>query len=267
MVFGPFYLVWLTVSGGFPGIANRMPPTLPPAKVAVPLIVLPLFAFQIYCLVRFLQKRREVPWLMTVLYGLNILGLLISLIAHLKGYEFSGQGIFTTIATEHPILAIVQIGIGVAFIAYFHDSVRVQNTFVNAAPPKAEPKGLGGWLILPLATVIIILVVTAIAMAMHLPAAMAFAYQHGLWPRLLRQTLVILLAAGYPSLSLYFAFRRKRAARWLLTIYFALWILLGAAILAKETVLNPAGVLMEGLCLASLAYLWLSRRVRNTFIN
>jgi hypothetical protein len=270
LIINPLYLLWM-MGRRLPGIAERVPAHAHAAQVAYVALMLPFFAYLIFCLVRFLQKRREVPWLMTVLYGANILFWVVTIIGRIQGYAIPDEAAAPSLVADNTIPSVIQTALSIVWIIYFHNSVRVANTFTVVAPKretKHEPKGLGGWLILPLAAMVITIAIGALGIIVSpFSAKLAFAYQHGHWLILAFQTIFLLLLFGNPALSLYLAFRHKRLARWMMVIYFSLWTVLLVAVLAKEPVKNPVGVLAVGLCLANIAYLLLSRRVKNTFVR
>jgi hypothetical protein len=270
LIFTPLYLIWLLVQR-LPEVAARVPAHAQGAQIAVVLFTLPFFAALIFCLVRFLQKRRSVPWLMTLFYGLNIAGLVL-ILAHLfKGVGFTDEIADQSLAAWRGVRAVIEIAVSVLWIFYFHNSVRVTNTFTTVRPSREkqrDPKGLGGWLVLPLAAVVFIMVFMLIGMVKTgLAKSMIFAFQHGHWLVLLRQAFFGALALGGSIACLVYALWQKRIARWLLAGYFAIWTVVIAVTLAQEPVPNRAGLVSGVLILAIVAYLLLSRRVKNTFIN
>lgn len=268
LVFGPPFLLW-TLCQRLPYIGERVPQHAYAAQGAFILLMLPLVVFELYCLVRFLQKRREVPWLMTALYGINITSLIVILIARLKGYDFPDTIAAQSMVAGHTVPSLVQIAIQLTLIFCFHNSVRVSNTFtVVGGSRERELKGLGGWLILPLVTVVFFFAITlTVIMRTAVAPRMLFAFQHGHWLVFGRQLFLAALAQLGSITCLFYALRQKRAARWLLIGYFALWASVSAISLAFEAKFNPVGLAVGLLCLALVAYLLLSRRVKNTFVK
>jgi hypothetical protein len=270
LVFSPFYTLW-SIGQRLPDIAERAPAHPHAAQGVFVLAMLPFFAFLIFCLVCFLQKRREVPWLMTVFYGLTSFGALVSMIARLKGYEYPDRIAGTSLAAQYTFPTLTQLALGIGLIFYFHNSVRVANTFTVVGPkrePEHEPKGLGGWLILPLAAVVFFFAITlTVIVRTGLAPRMFFAFQHDHWLVLGRQLFLAALAQVGSITCLYYALWQKRAARRLLITYFSLWASVCAIALALEPKFNPVGLFLGLLCLALVAYLLLSRRVKNTFVR
>jgi hypothetical protein len=106
------YIAW-RVFDQLPVVAMRVPQHPRAAQIAFVLVLVPYFAFLVLCLVRFLQERRVTRWLMTAYCGSNILFAAILLV----------QGA-TALMLAHLIFNI-------GALAYFHASVRVQNTFAR----------------------------------------------------------------------------------------------------------------------------------------
>lgn len=261
------YTVWLLFDRTFPELATRAPRNLLAAAVSLVLVTLPFFLFQVYCLVRFLQKRREVPWLMTILYGLNILTLLTLIIAKLKGYEFPDQVAAHSVIAGHPLLSIVQIGVCAGYIAYFHESVRVKNTFVNVSPLRPEPKGLGGWLLLPIAFILVVTGIGFFTGIKHdLPVTMVNAIRNGAWSTLARNIFGFLLIL-YSVFCLYCLAYQLRLARWLTLAYFVLFT--GA--MSSQAIIRPerikGSLIAAAINLVFLLYFLFSKRVKNTFVR
>lgn len=269
LIFAPLYLLWL-VWQRLPEIAEKVPAHALVAQIATIILTLPFFAFLIFCLVRFLQERRSVPWLMTIFYGFNVIAGLAVIIGRLKGYDFPEELAAYSLVAGHTLTTAIQTLLSIVWIFYFHNSVRVANTFTvvgRSREQKREPKGLGGWLIVPLAIVAALLVFMVIdAVMTRLGPRMLFAYGHSHWLVLCRLTFFAALGIGGSAISLFYALRQKRVARWLLLGYFTIWTVVVAVTLVVEP-FKTVGAIFGVLFLAFTAYLLLSRRVKNTFVR
>ncbi len=128
-----------------PTIAAPSGPVLPPApvsgvavapgpsqgefaSVAFLVFTAAIAAYTIYCLVRFFQKKEQVPALMTGFYSLIIAKAFLNLVLlNIYPELITGPG-DTPEAVRGIVRAVVS---GAIWIAYFNRSVRVQNTFVH----------------------------------------------------------------------------------------------------------------------------------------
>jgi hypothetical protein len=219
LVLGPLYLIW-RAADRLRQIAELVPEPPQTAQSIAVLLIFPLLAFQIFCLVRFLQKRREVPWLMTGLYGINIVGLVILIIGRIKGYSFPDQIAGSSPLTGHMVSNVVQLVLSITWIIYFHHSERVTNTFTQTRRKKEfkrlekpERNGLGGWILAPTAFIFLITAIgiwTAIKKA--LPVTAYNALKSGDWMLLVRNGLGLTILI-YGVICLYAIFYKQRAAK------------------------------------------------------
>ena len=86
----------------------------------------------LFCLVRFLQKREELPRLMTIWYGIGIaLGVLVPIQFALDQDLFATAIDVTATSTGLGFSSTINIAIFGLFIVYFEVSKRVKNTFVR----------------------------------------------------------------------------------------------------------------------------------------
>jgi len=267
LVFNPLYLAWLAVRQ-LPAVAAQAPANPVAAEIGFVVVLLPVFAFLVFCLVRFLQERREVPWLMTVFYGLSIAVVLVILVGRAEGYGFAGKIADTSLVARHDWSLLLQAAFAAAMIAYFHTSVRVRNTFFRASPPRtrAAPAGIGGWLVPVLVYVALwtALLISVIHAPMTLPARIAWSIGHG--TIYVYRLIVSEALAAYAIYCLVRLFQRRRSVRRLMTILAAL----GVAYAVVFTLLPQpnaiwAGAIFAAAWLAIGAYFRLSQRVRNTF--
>ncbi len=225
-------------------------------------------AYICYCLVRFLQKRREVPLLMTILYGVNAVYLIVFWIAYAGGYSWA----LAHPVQLYPLPLILQLALSLTWIAYFQTSVRVKNTFVEtagslAASSRQEPAGFGGWLLLPVGAASLLLAALLYGIvAQNLPAKMAFAVSHAHWLAFARQT-TGLGFAGLVIFALAGVFRRKRYARWLILAVFGVVTVLAVMSIIHSDPFWRGAVIAGTLSLAACAYMAVSKRVKNTFVR
>jgi len=275
LIFTPLYLIWLVVQR-LPEVAARVPAHAQGAQIAVVLFTLPFFAALIFCLVRFLQKRRAVPWLMTLFYGLNIAGLVL-IIAHLiKGVGFTDANADQSLVAWRGVRATIEIAVSVVWIFYFHNSVRVANTFKaigRSRERKPERAGLGGWLIPPLVVLSLwntMLLIGFVRVLPTLPGKLAFSLVHHTYAPARWLAGFAVIAASLALLVLFL--KKKRLARWLMMVFFA--VLLGLFLAFYFT--NPTTpphkwiahtAIICALCLAIIAYFTVSKRVRATFVR
>lgn len=223
-----------------------------------------LFMAVNFVLLRVFQQRKEARVLMIVLYGLNAVAIAVMWIGYSGGYDW---------ASRHPISLyptpfVLALALNLALLAYVQTSVRVKNTFVKVAKPKKEPVGIGGALVLPLG----FMVVAGLAMARGFVdhsvwTQMVFAASHGHWFVLIQITAVASLFALL-VFCLLSVFRKKSYARWLMLGFFAAVVVIAVAKLFATPPQNVRGAVGAGaLALASMAYILLSKRVKNTFVR
>ena len=267
LIFNSMYLIWLVVRD-LPLVAARALLHPLAAQVEFVLLLLPVFAFLIFCLVRLLQERREVPWLMTVFYGINIAVVLALLIARAKGYDFPDQFEAKSLVAGHTVPSFMQLALSVALIGYFHSSVRVRNTFFRRAPPRAERAGIGGWLVVVLVPVAfwIAVLVSVIHSPLTLPQRIAWSIAHG--TIYLYRLIASEAIAAFVIYSIVRFFQKRRGARVLMMIV----ALTAIAYIAIFTLLPQPHALKGGAVLVAIwaaigAYFWRSTRVKNTFVR
>lgn len=277
LIVGPIFFVWMLVTSAFPHLVERSPGRSMAALTATLVVVaLPYLVFQLWCLVRFLQERRNVPQLMTGLFGLNIalvvLSFTIAQNAVTTAAPFPTESLFWV--SNHPFFLALRIASNLAWIAYFHNSIRVKNTFVVTAPPRQprlsrpEPTGIGGWLILPLALVVLwtgTMLFKFVQFIPSVPGKFEWSMTHGSF--LPFRWLLGLAILGVSLAAIYLFIRRKRLARWLLLAQFLAWSILTPAVASLHPEHKLAGpILVEALAVTMVAYFMLSKRVKNTFV-
>lgn len=236
--------------------------------IAAALLLAAMFGLGLYCLVRFLQERREVPRLMTIWYELAIAMNVLAAVLYALYPEFYAKSI-------DPAAGSLVIGIRVTtivilngiLIAYFATSRRVKNTFVRAAAPTQSLNGFGGWLLVALILTGFWILGASVTFATgHLVAKTIYAYQHGHTLALVRNFVGLALIA-LSVFSIVRVVERKSEARVLLAV-------LSAGIVA-DVVLSIAaegrvigGPLFAAAIWAGIAvYFLTSKRVKNTFVR
>ena len=96
------------------------------------LVMLAQLLFGLFCLVRFLQKRDELPRLMTIWYGIGIaLSVLVPIQFALDQDLFAKAIDATATSGGEGFRATLNIAIFGILIVYFDASKRVKNTFVS----------------------------------------------------------------------------------------------------------------------------------------
>ena len=96
------------------------------------IVMLAQLLLGLFCLVRFLQKREELPRLMTVWYGIGIaLSVLVPIQFALDQDLFAKVIDVTATSGGEGFRATFNIAISGIFILYFDISQRVKNTFVR----------------------------------------------------------------------------------------------------------------------------------------
>lgn len=268
LIYGPIFSVWLLAHAVSQRIADH-PEHRPLAIILAAVVVsLPYLVFLVLCLVRFLQERQIVPRLMTVFYGFNaaILVLLIA-VPGLVPMHALAQGA----VTMHPVALLLSLVMNAVWIAYFHSSVRVKNTFVAAPPPRivtGQLSGLGGWLLVVFAVAALwsILLLGIVHSPFTLAQRLQWSMQHGTIYIYRLGASVMLSAVGIYGIVC--ALRRQPTTRPLMIGYSALSLLytIVFTILPNPHALKGAAVIAS-VWIAIGLYFWTSRRVKNTFVR
>ncbi len=269
LLWAPLHFIW-TVARHLPAVAVRTPAHPLAAQTIFTVLVLPIVAFLVFCIVRFLQKRRIVPWLMTVLYGITLVFGVGLLIAHLKGYAVPGEGADPAVLAKDNVRTVIEITFSLIWILYFHNSVRVANTFTVVAPKRERPgtpKGLGGWLWLAALFLGFCIVMSAVGLLSgDLAGAVRYSIHHHHWPALAYDALRLVLIL-YSVFCLYALFRRWRAAIWLMPAGFVGCAGLGMWATAFKPISLPIAALFALPFVAFAIYFLASKRVKNTLIR
>lgn len=269
LIFSPLYLLWLLVKS-LPDFAARAPEHPLAMQIFAGVLTLPVFAFFIFCLVRFLQLRREVPWLMTALYGCIVVFWLASLIARFKGFGIPDDAGERATLLGYCVGASIIPASSVAWIFYFHKSVRVANTFTVVGPTRenaGEPTGIGGWLWLPVLFLGFWTVVSGVGLfGGDLVGELRYSIQHHHWPALAYDSVRLVLIV-YSVVCLYALFRRWRATTWLMPAGFLCWAATLFWITAFKPISLQAAALFAVPVVAFAIYFLVSKRVKNTFVR
>ena len=228
--------------------------------------------FAVYCLLRFVQRRREVPKLMTIFYGLSLAWLIVLWGGYAGGYAFAVTSLGARTMAFYPLNFIVQIALLGVWIAYFNTSERVKNTFTSTAPTAVSVPvgaGIGGWLIV----VLVLLASWCIVMfggfavgVSTLPQPLMWSVQHG-------TAFVYRFAIGTALIaySLYCLVRflqRRRQTRSLVIALAAIAIVFcGLTEVLVHGATIRGAVIVAAIWAAIGAYFWKSQRVKNTFVR
>ena len=280
LIVNPFYLVWLLYRG-YSEILARAPGHGAAVATTLFLVALPWFAFVIFCLVRFLQKRRVTRVLMIVFYGLSVGALLIGFIAPAS---FTQELAARSLVAGHLVPSLIQAALGIALIGYFLTSERVKQTFVVAAEPRAKPSeraGIGGWLLAPLAFQLLWCALSGSAVYWIVLRLWAW-HQGGVKDALFHSPFFAAVNACLFVFSVYCLVRflqRKRKIAPLMTAFYGFIVFhLLARIIAtlggyagvpavNGTHEIVIGAILILICAALTGYFHRSRRVKNTFVR
>ncbi len=212
-----------------------------------------------FLLLRFLQRRQETKILVSVFFGLSAAGEVI------KGIDHSSGEIVAHPDPSFPWAGIAAVVIFLGLLAYFQTSARVRNTFVRAG---SKAKGIGGWLIVPLAYLVLLCAATLYNLAMGgVATSTVYAWHHGHLLAIANNALMVVLLL----LSIYCLVRllqRKREVPWLMLALCALFVLkAGAMLLLFRSNLAQQAMGIVAFNLLLILYFFLSRRVKSTFVR
>ncbi|MBU6299768.1 MAG: DUF2569 family protein [Alphaproteobacteria bacterium] len=260
--------------------------------------------FGLLCLLQLFRKRLQLPRMMVIWYGIGIA------VSVLVALQFAANpDLFTQVVDPTATSGGTKFGATLVtlwsgfFIVYFDVSERVKNTFVrgdaqkgiwrglfapaNPTVPPADPKGLRGWLLLPLlqllatlAAFVATLVNTTARYAAVTHAEFAGHMQFFAVAAIALLGGVAVFLFGLRCLVRFF--RQKRGAPRLMITWYALNIVLALLVpvqmlLDRAMLLKLTGatvghemlqvVLAVIINAALIAYVLRSKRVKNTFIH
>ena len=220
-------------------------------------------------LLRLFQRRKETRLLLIIFYGVNAAAVGAMWIGYAGGYAWATKHVVPL----YPFPFMLSLAESLALLGYVQSSERVKNTFVLEAPPKAgqaEPKGLGGALLIPIGFTVLMGAAAATAMMRNnVPARMVDALLHGHPAVLLRLGLACAFL-GFVLLTLAGTLQKRRHAVWLMLALF----LIVAAVAAVGLLFpehfhhNARGATVALFGAAGCAtYILTSKRVKNTFVH
>lgn len=270
LIVNPILILWQTVQK-FPSVLAQTPrhdPILAIVQIAFAPPWLVFIAF-VTCLVRFLQRRQEVPLLMTILYGVSAAAGAVLWIALAGNNSFAQRVAATTMLPVNWFTLFLQIALALALIAYFQTSERVKNTFVTTAPrsiPAAQRSGIAGWLLMPLGILFLVFCAGVYGVLFsHLAAKTAYAIQHRHTGALLHNAITV-LAVAFLAFCLVSILRKKHYARHLMIGAFVMLIASIASVDDWQKHATGKAIIIAILA-AQIVYVFRSKRVKNTFVR